>query len=216
MSSDYNEDYYTGKNSNYGFLGGYSGRLIRTGRYIKSKCVISTLSKYGKSGKLLDVGCAYGFISNNLSRSGFDVVGIDISEHAIKVAKSKFPHIKFIKRDIQLNTEFENNEFDFIVALDVLEHCQNVDSAIEEINRILKKDGILLLSIPTTDFHKKIHLDESHNIFLSLEGWYKKLSEYEFRVIEKRIGLGWLKLIKRDWCFHQIILKKPIHPKISI
>lgn len=82
------------------------------------------LEKYAiTSGSVLDVGCGYGDKSHFLSSLGFDVVGVDISERAIKKARGKLTdgHTKFFvcdMRELHKNEEITKNSFTLI--LDIL------------------------------------------------------------------------------------------------
>ena len=70
----------------------------------------------------------------------------------IKATLTKSTIIKindYIQGDIQKKTSFDNDSFDLIFALDVLEHVDNPSDAIDEIMRILKKNGLLFISVPT-------------------------------------------------------------------
>lgn len=58
--------------------------------------------------------------------------------------------------DIQQKTPYQNNRFDLIFALDVLEHLNSVQEAIDEISRILRRNGLLFISIPIEGIFVKI------------------------------------------------------------
>ena len=98
-----------------------------------------------KSLKILDIGCGGGLISEPMSRLGADVTGIDASLKNIQVANL---HAK--KNNLKIkyfNTVPENfdqqNEFDIILNLEVVEHVENLDLYLSSCFKLLKKDGIM-------------------------------------------------------------------------
>ena len=106
--------------------------------------------KLNSAAKILDVGCFSGSLLTILERNGFrNACGIDINKDAIDRCKKKgLKNIFFMDG---LKTHFKNEEFDLIIASDVLEHIKDDKSALAEWNRILKPNGFLLLFVPAFD-----------------------------------------------------------------
>ncbi len=103
-------------------------------------------------GKVLDAGCGDGFFSNQLTCCDEvkDITGIDISEKAVEMALEKYPKTQF--RQASLNKiPFENASFDSIVMVEVIEHLVDIDGTLEDLSRVLKPGGLLLIT--TTDFN---------------------------------------------------------------
>ena len=104
---------------------------------------------------VLDIGGGLGLFSLNfkLNFPESDIFILDYSLHeGIKEILTKNPTLRvneYIKADIQEKTPFHDNFFDLIFALDILEHVENPSIAIDEILRILKKNGLLFISVPT-------------------------------------------------------------------
>jgi SAM-dependent methyltransferase len=97
--------------------------------------------------RVIDVGCAWGYLSAHLSQKARDVFGIDFNRDAISRAKIIYPNGNFQVASVE-DLPFMQNTFDAVVMLDVLEHVQNDTRAIDEVYRILKDDGTLILSVP--------------------------------------------------------------------
>ena len=98
-----------------------------------------------KSLKILDIGCGGGLISEPMFRLGAQVTGIDASDKNIQVAKL---HAKKNNLKINyLNTVPENldqqDEFDIILNLEVIEHVENLDLYLASCFKLLKKNGIM-------------------------------------------------------------------------
>lgn len=98
-------------------------------------------------GKILDIGCAAGRYSRALKDKGFEVVGIDLSEELLKIAKKENPDIPFILADMR-KLPFLNESFDSVCAIAVLHHLEkhDMDGALQEMRRVLKPGGILWVS----------------------------------------------------------------------
>ena len=101
----------------------------------------------GRVQKLLDAGCDDGNNAFLLSKKSERTWGIDVNRKAIEAAQKNFPLIPFSCCPVE-NTPFENEFFDVIVMNDVLEHVRDETVAINEMFRILKKGGQLIISTP--------------------------------------------------------------------
>ena len=120
--------------------------------WLSSKSYISQFNKFlktkinfNKNLKILDIGCGGGLISEPMSRLGADVTGIDASSKNIQVAKL---HAKKNNLKINyINTVPENldqqNEFDIILNLEVVEHVENLDLYLSSCFKLLKKNRIM-------------------------------------------------------------------------
>ena len=96
--------------------------------------------------KLLDVGCADGTTTNEISRlfPKLQITAVDKYAKAILYASRTKPHIKFINADAH-KLPFLSGSFDFVVAIETLEHLHEPDLALSEIYRVLKKKGYLIV-----------------------------------------------------------------------
>ena len=99
---------------------------------------------------ILDYGCGKGKILSLISKMNPSAVlyGADISEEAIRVAGKTVPKAKILVIDDEQHVSLPAHSCDFIVSLDVIEHVYDTERMFEEFNRLLTKDGTLLLSTP--------------------------------------------------------------------
>lgn len=97
-----------------------------------------------KRGKILDLGCGRGDYSKMLKDFGFEVVACDLDEEGFKYKGE----IEFKKYDLNRTLAFEDNSFDYVLLLEVLEHLKNPYEFLKEVNRILKFRGVLVISVP--------------------------------------------------------------------
>ncbi|NVM22029.1 MAG: class I SAM-dependent methyltransferase [Desulfobacterales bacterium] len=112
--------------------------LIRRDRCLK---MIGPIS--GK--RILDVGCGTGFISRSLTGKN-EVHGVDISAEYLSRAASY--GIKTEQWDIQKGLPFDSSSFDVVLLAEVLEHVFDTDALLSEVRRVLKEDGVLVLTVP--------------------------------------------------------------------
>ncbi len=103
---------------------------------------------YTKGKKILDIGCAEGGVLTAFERAGYKCTGLEYSSYRVDYAKEKgSPNIKFIQGNIE---EFSYNEkFDVILMLDVIEHLNQKLRALENIKKMLLREGIVIISFPS-------------------------------------------------------------------
>ena len=104
---------------------------------------------YIKDKKILDIACGTGYGTYILSSRCKEIIGLDNSEDAINLAKRKYIHknLSFLKADAT-STNLESSSFDVIISLETIEHIQDQQAFLSEIMKLLKPDGLLLLSCP--------------------------------------------------------------------
>jgi len=111
---------------------------------------IIKLAQFQKDDVVLDLGCGEGFLISLMPNLPKKIVGVDISNIALNRAKK----ILKGKRNIELhwgdaeNLEFPNGTFNKIICSELLEHVPRPKKVITEIHRVLKNNGLLIISIP--------------------------------------------------------------------
>ncbi|MBI5707608.1 MAG: class I SAM-dependent methyltransferase [Armatimonadetes bacterium] len=98
-----------------------------------------------KSIRVLDLGCGTGAVLEELAHFG-SYVGLDMSGQALEYCRQRGLTRLAIGKGEAL--PFSTGSFDAIVALDVFEHIENDQAAMNEALRVLKPGGILVLSVP--------------------------------------------------------------------
>jgi SAM-dependent methyltransferase len=105
-----------------------------------------------KNDKVLDYGCGPGIFSIKLSKFCKKVVGVDISKEFVSLAKKNYKLILkknyLVKKNNFYKIPFNNNSFDKILMVDVIHHLGEKKKCLLEINRVLKKNGRLLIYEP--------------------------------------------------------------------
>jgi ubiquinone/menaquinone biosynthesis C-methylase UbiE len=106
------------------------------------KAILQRLGSLGGK-RVLEIGCGKGRISRILKRHDSWIYGIDISEKLLQDAKKICP-FHFIKAEAY-RVPFRDDTFDAVVLLEVIEHIPNLDNALTEMVRVLKKSGRLII-----------------------------------------------------------------------
>ena len=105
--------------------------------------------------KVLDIGCGTGTISLFLAAKNNQVVGIDISKKAISAANKNAKNLGLEKKVKFKVSDYPNDKiigsFDLILLNDVLEHIPCQSKALKITINLLKRDGIIFLSVPLKD-----------------------------------------------------------------
>ena len=118
-------------------------------RYIHRKRleIISKLIDNSKGLRVLEVGCGDGFVLKALESKGTELYGIDISPKRVERAKRLVPSAKVYEVNAE-TLPFENNCFNVTVCSEALEHIENPQKAVEEMIRVTKEPGDMIISVP--------------------------------------------------------------------
>jgi ubiquinone/menaquinone biosynthesis C-methylase UbiE len=115
---------------------------------------ISKFLKESNITKILDVGCGDGVLSEFIKKRN-NYIGMDISKSLIKRAKKRYKGFNFMVADAA-NIPFKNNTFDIVVCSEVLEHTLSPKKIIKELWRVLKENGMAIISIPNEPLQIKL------------------------------------------------------------
>jgi len=109
---------------------------------------------------VLDLGCGSGVSTEHLIDMGAKVVGIDISEKMIEVAKSKLPDIEFFVESME-KLHFKDNTFDVVSSSLALHYMKDFSPVFNEVGRVLKHKGRFIFSTahPLFDIREKVFID---------------------------------------------------------
>lgn len=145
-----------------------------------------------KNAKVLDAGCGWGRDSKILSKS-FKVLGIDLSEKMLDLARAYASNAKFEIGDI-CKTFLPSESFHGIWSNDILIHLdrKEVLAALKEFRRLLKKNGILYISVKEGE-GEGFKEEEMSNFLPRFYTWFKEeeiikyCKKAGFRIIESQV-----------------------------
>jgi ubiquinone/menaquinone biosynthesis C-methylase UbiE len=109
--------------------------------------------------KVLDVGCGSGETAAKLMRLGYSAWGVDIAEPMIETARTRWGAEWFQVADIE-RLPFDDNTFDAIVCLGVIEYQHEDEPTLRELRRVLKPGGLAIISTPSA-VSPLYHLDRA-------------------------------------------------------
>lgn len=127
-----------------------SRKLIFRSEILIYPLILKILKKHGNGGlKILDTGCGTGKLTEILFSRGFDVSGIDKSEKAIEIAKSKNDKINYKVGDItKLSKEYRKESFNIVVSTFATLYLNKsqLSKFFNEVKKVLKKQGLCVFA----------------------------------------------------------------------
>lgn len=161
--------------------------------------------EHGKSPRVLDYGCGAGEIIKELRHNNIDASGCDIFYEGGDYSGSIDPALldnKIIKKIENDTIPFESNSFDFVINNQVMEHVEDINIVLAEIQRVLKPGGKVLSLFPDNGIWRECH---SGIPFLH---WFPKGSQFRvyYAAAFRSLGFGHFKGDKtimqwsRDFC----------------
>ncbi len=112
---------------------------------------------------VLDAGCSHATytFSMALEKKIDKVIGIDMNEHSIRDAMKihqilNVPNVEFQKQDI-VHTEFPDDSFDVVILGELIEHIEKPRALLTEIYRILRTDGVVIITTPWAESPERVH-----------------------------------------------------------
>ena len=188
--------------------------------YFRKKKAKKLSKLISPNAKILDIGCGNGRFLHHFSSFGnnFELYGTEIEGGSAARAKS----IKEINlrigsvEELDFNPEF----FDLITLIHVFEHLQNPEATLRVINKIIKKNGLLLISFPNiSSWQSKIfksnwyHLDPPrHLIFFSPTNFISMMEKIGFEMVSQKgcsfeqNPYGWIQSILNGLCKKREVL----------
>lgn len=141
--------------------------------------------------KVVDIASGEGYGSNLLAEHALSVIGIDISKEAIEHSNSKYKrnNLSFIQATA-IQMEIPDSSVDVLVSFETIEHHSEHEKMMCEIQRVLKEDGILIISSPDkrsysdiTGYKNPFHIKELY--LEEFESLIKKYFSYTLVLFQK-------------------------------
>ena len=148
-------------------------RYILAGRLVSGK-------------RVLDVACGTGYGSDYLAETASKVVGVDVDAATIAAASTRYPrsNLCFLIGQADRIPFHDARDFDVVVSFETIEHLdsEQQDRFLDEVRRVLKADGMLLISTPDKDRYSKTIDNRYHRHELNRDTFSNLLST-RFRTV---------------------------------
>jgi len=128
-----------------------------TKAYLEHSARYEFAKKFVEGKKVLDMACGTGYGSKILHDCGAsEIYGGDISKEAIVYAQKKFGNSSINFQLVDAATlPFQENSLDCVVSFETIEHITKYRETIKNFHRILKRDGVLIISTPNKEITSK-------------------------------------------------------------
>jgi len=159
--------------------------------------VIIRMLNPSKKDFILDAGCGGGFFTYEVAKKCQKCIGVDLSinEELLDITRN-LSSISFLKADI-LNMPFKKGTFNKILLSSVLQMVKNDRILLKEIHRVLKKNGVFVLSVPT----EYLYIKKLNQIRNKLTKKFKSKNKgfYRYNEIIKLLQKEGFKIMKVEY-----------------
>ncbi len=116
--------------------------------------------------RVLDIGCGTGYGTSELARSGLSAVGIDIALEAVAYGRAHYgqPNLSFLAASATA-LPFADSSFDLVTGFEVIEHLSQWRGLLAEARRVLRPEGVFLVSTPNKLYYTESRGAEGPNPF---------------------------------------------------
>lgn len=168
---------------------------FKPGPHSSHSRLIQLFPPSGEGRRVLDIGCAHGYLAEILAKQGYEVLGID--RHA-PFSDRSLEGVKFIQADLDSGIPDWIGSFDYVLCADILEHVRNPLQLLLDLRSRLGAGGRLIASLPNSGnlyfrlnvlmgrfpAHDRGLFDRTHLHFYTWDGWADLFSRGGFRIEE--------------------------------
>ena len=177
-SAKFGEEYFDGdRKLGYGGYN-YDGRWVKVAKRLIENFELKP------GAKILDVGCAKGFLVKDLVDLGFDAYGIDVSEYALGSCPDEV--VGRLHLGDMRTLPFRSNTFDVVVCINTLHNLNKIGAlnAITEFNRIIKDPRSVFIQVDAWRDEKDLSILEkwllTANLYMTPDQWLDFFEECDF------------------------------------
>jgi ubiquinone/menaquinone biosynthesis C-methylase UbiE len=120
-------------------------------RAVEIRCIYDTLSEIAVKAPILDLGCGAGQVFAKIFSQKCMNIGLDLSKSDLRQAKRIAAYDGLVIGDARA-LPFREGFFKMVFSNSVIEHIPNVDKVLQEIFRILEREGVLIFTVPSEQF----------------------------------------------------------------
>lgn len=127
--------------------------------------------------RVLDAACGVGYGAHHIAQRAREVIGVDISPAAVAYARERYvlPNLSFQSGDVT-DLPFDDGSFQMICSFETIEHIEDPGAALDEFQRVLSPDGLLVISTPRVGRTTRAPENPHHRIELSGEDFERELT----------------------------------------
>ena len=139
-------------------------------------------------GRVLEVGCATGYLLSKINLQPELLYGLDITPRGVQIANNWIKGANFCLADAR-NIPYKSNTFDYLICTEVLEHIEGAD-AVRECYRVLKPKGVAFITVPNGKGVAGMGYFLAHIRAFTLESITNLLQEGGFEIVSRqKLGL---------------------------
>jgi len=149
------------------------------------------IRRFKKIGRILDIGCGYGYFLELAKKEGWKVRGIDCDRSAVKFCK------EFLSLEVTCGKlderQYPEKHFDVVTLFHALEHIPDFQQTVSKVKKIIKPRGLIVIDVPNVDDLRRALVGKNWAMFKKEHLWYFSastlrilLERYGFRILEVR------------------------------
>jgi SAM-dependent methyltransferase len=176
----------------------HMGYTYKSSPYSSHAMLLHSLPEEGRGSRVLDAGCASGYLAGLLADRGYRVTGIERAGGS----GDRFPtNVELIEADLDRGLPPLPGKFSYVICGDILEHLRDPSALLRQIASVLAPEGRLIASLPNSGnlYFRMVVLsgrfpqedkglfDRTHVRFYVWSGWRGLLAENGFQIAERQV-----------------------------
>jgi SAM-dependent methyltransferase len=175
-----------------------AGYTYKASPYSSHSLLVDSLPAEGRGLRVLDIGCAAGYLAEILAERGYDVVGIERPGGC----GDSFPdNVKLVEADLDRGLPPLSGKFSYVICGDIIEHLRDPAKVLRQIAGVLEPHGRLVASVPNSGHlyfrltvlsgrfpkEEKGLYDRTHLHFFMWKGWSELFESAGFHIEERKV-----------------------------
>lgn len=187
LNQMYDQNYYLG-NSDYSYVD--ERKIYKYSAYVWD-ARIKKIRSYVKSGEFLDIGSSFGGFISRASKY-FNVYGIELSKYSSDYAINHYGFDIFNGSFMDYPTQ--ENKFDVITMIELIEHLKNPTETIQKCKLLLKENGLLVIQTADMNAHQALNAGSNYHYYLP--GHVSYFTEESLKLLLNNCGFKDIKIFR--------------------